>query len=568
MKESVKISADAAVTNAPPPVRRSSSVLPWLGLVSILVLYALCVARLHPTNFFGLTEDDSIYFSSAKALAEGKGYILPSVPGTPPATKYPILYPWMLSWVWRWNPSFPANLSAAVALNVAFGAAYLTMAFVFLRRLKGLNDVAALTLTGYCAVHPLILFQSAHLMSDIPFAALTLGACVQAARAIEKDAGTRSTVFCGILAGLAALARVLGVPIAAGLYWAIALRKGWRKSTVFAACVLPFLATLLWRLIFLTPKIAAVAASSCSISWRMTWLYYTSYIGYWRADTVSHHVLWQTVRSGLFYSLIQPGAYFLNSHFIQPATLAVVLLTILSAVAARGLVRQARAGGLQPVHFALAFYLLPVLIWDYATVDRFLIPFLPLIGAGVWTEASHLAHQIRISFQKEGGREEKIASTFFCLVGAAILLCMGVSWVQGIFSVAHVSESRAALLKEKREAYAWLRENSSPNARVLAYEDASAYLYSARQALRPTIFSPSGVYRPEVLNSELSCITSSAEPISAGYWLVSDDDFGFEWEPANSRAKLKETQTASAFPLLFRSRQGHVRIYGLVPGEN
>jgi hypothetical protein len=55
--------------------------LPWLGLLVILVSFVIAVARVHPANFFGLFEDDSIYFSSAKALAEGKGYVLESFPG-------------------------------------------------------------------------------------------------------------------------------------------------------------------------------------------------------------------------------------------------------------------------------------------------------------------------------------------------------------------------------------------------------------------------------------------------------------------------------------------------------
>src|SRR5690242_4694457 len=78
--------------------------LVFLGLAGILMLYAEAVLRLPPAIFFGLTGDDAIYFSSARAIASGAGYVLPSLPGTPPATKYPILYPWILSWVWRWNP--------------------------------------------------------------------------------------------------------------------------------------------------------------------------------------------------------------------------------------------------------------------------------------------------------------------------------------------------------------------------------------------------------------------------------------------------------------------------------
>jgi hypothetical protein len=101
-------------------VPRAVRLLPWIALSAIILIYLCLVIRLHPVNFFGLSEDDTLYFSSAKAITEGRGYILPSVPGTPPATKYPILYPWILSWVWRWRPSFPANLFSALVVNLGF----------------------------------------------------------------------------------------------------------------------------------------------------------------------------------------------------------------------------------------------------------------------------------------------------------------------------------------------------------------------------------------------------------------------------------------------------------------
>lgn len=80
---------------------RWRATLPWVGLVCILCAYVVTVIRLHPTNFFGMSEDDTFYLSSAKAIAQSNGYIMPSLPGTPVATKYPPLYPWMLSYVWR-----------------------------------------------------------------------------------------------------------------------------------------------------------------------------------------------------------------------------------------------------------------------------------------------------------------------------------------------------------------------------------------------------------------------------------------------------------------------------------
>jgi 4-amino-4-deoxy-L-arabinose transferase-like glycosyltransferase len=546
---------------------RESRLLPWIALTAILIGYFALVVHLHPRNFFGLTQDDTLYFSSARAIAEGHGYVMPSVPGTPPATKYPILYPWILSCVWRWDPSFPGNLSLALAVNLVFGAAYLGIAFVFFRRLPRFSDTLALVLTAVCAVNPSVLFLSANLMSDIPFATFALAACIAAAREGQKESGTRLTLVCGILSGISILIRAMGVPIAMGLFVSIALRTGWRKATVFAACVAPFGVALFWRSMLLSAKALPTAASSCAPSWRMTWLYYTSYAGFWRADVLSHGVFWQTVASNLRSILLQPGAYFLKGTFIRPAVLALALLIALAAVAIRGVVRLAGFAGWLPIHWALGFSVLPVLAWDYAIMDRFLIPFLPLLCAAIWVEVRQIVSLVRQAPGPGDRAGQRIAAGFFYLVGAALVLGIGVSWRGEINALAKLSESRATLHQEKHDAYDWLKANTSPDSKILAYEDASAFLYSGRQGLRPVIFSASGVYRPDVLNLELECIASTAEPLGANYWVVSDDDFGYEWEPASSRAREKERDMERTLHPLFRSKRGGVRIYQLNSGS-
>jgi 4-amino-4-deoxy-L-arabinose transferase-like glycosyltransferase len=542
---------------------RRPRLLSWIALAAIVLVYLLLVIHLHPSNFFGYSQDDTLYFSSAKAIAEGHGYILPSVPGTPAATKYPILYPWMLSWVWRLNSSFPANLSIAVALNLAFGVAYLVAAFIFLRRLPKLGDAGALLLTGICMLNPRISFLSANLMSDIPFAACALAACVVAAKVTEKEAGSKTTLICGILTGLSILIRAMGLPMAAGLCLAILLRSGWRKATVLAACVLPFVVGFAWRSMFLTRLMPPVAASSCAQSWRTTWLYYTSYVGFWRADVLSHGVFWQTLASNLRSVLVQPAMYFVQWTFIHPEMLALVLLLVLCALTIRGATRLFRMTKWEPIYLALGFSILPMLIWDYAVVDRFMIPFLPLICAAIFAEMRHIVLLVRHAPGKNSPAERRIAAGFLGLSAAVLLWGMIVSWRGEVHALAKASEERAALLNEKRAAYSWLKQNTASNARVVAYEDASLFLYSGRQSLRPVIFSASGVYRPEVLNTELGCINSNAAYIGASYWMVSDDDFKSEWEPASSRAHESEQEMEKMLLPVFRSEHGGVRIYRL-----
>ena len=547
---------------------RNARLLPWIAFAAIVLCYLLFVIRLHPTNFFGYSQDDTLYFSSAKAIADGQGYVLPSVPGTPAASKYPILYPWLLSWVWRWKSSFPANLCLAALLNPAFGMGYLAAAFIFLRRLPTIGNPGAIVLTAICALNPRVLFLSANLMSDLPFAALALGACVIASWAIEEKTGPESIVLCGIVTGLSILTRAMGLPVAAGLFFAIFLRSGWRKAWGFAGCVLPFVLALFWRSIFGATKPAVSVTSNCALSWRMTWLYYTSYTGFWRADVLSHGVFWQTAGSNLRSVLVQPGMYFVKAAYVHPAVLALVLLLAVTAIAIRGAFRLADLAGWQPVHFALGFSLVPMLLWDYSIADRFMIPFLPLIGAAIWTEIRQIVSQVRHApGSKSSKSERKVAAGFLAVSGAVLLCGCGVSWWGEVRALAKTSESRGELLREKRAAYRWLKQNTPANSRVLAYEDANLFLYSGRQSLRPVIFSAAGVYRPELLDSELACINSNAAPIGATYWLASDDDFVSEWEPASSRARDKESEMERKYPIVFRSDHGGVRIHKLALGD-
>jgi hypothetical protein len=294
------------------------------------------------------------------------------------------------------------------------------------------------------------------------------------------------------------------------------------------------------------------------------WLYYTSYAGFWKADVLSHGVFWQMVASNLRSVLLQPGMYFVKLTFIRPAVLALVLLLALSAVAIRGVFRLADSAGWQPIHFALGFSILAILIWDYSVMDRFLIPFFPLLCAAIYIEVRQIVLQVRNSPAPKGsGVERKLAAVFLCAAGAVLLWGVEVSWRGEIGSIEKISESRGALLEEKRAAYAWLEKKTAPNSRILAYEDASAFLYSGRQGLRPVIFSAAGVYRPDVLSSELACIVSSAKPVGANYWVMSDDDFASEWELASSRGLEKEREMERALRPLFRSERGGVRIYKL-----
>src|SRR5215467_2763830 len=80
----------------------------------------------------GFYHDDSIYWVSAKSLADGHGYKIASLPGEPYQTKYPPLYPALLSLIWRIDPNFPSNLPWATLFSWLCLPAYLAVVWAFL----------------------------------------------------------------------------------------------------------------------------------------------------------------------------------------------------------------------------------------------------------------------------------------------------------------------------------------------------------------------------------------------------------------------------------------------------
>jgi 4-amino-4-deoxy-L-arabinose transferase-like glycosyltransferase len=537
---------------------------PWLGLACILISYVGSIIRLHPTNFFGLTEDDSIYFSSAQALAQGKGYILPSVPGAPTATKYPILYPWILSWVWRWNPFFPSNLAGAVGINVAFGAAFITAAFILLRGLGGIGEGEALLLTAFCALHPLSLYYSSSVLSDVPFAALALAAMIVGDRATKPGAGVQSAALCGILTGLSILMRVFGIPVAAGIVATALLRRASRQLLVFGACVFPFVAVLFWHIVLsVTSQPQTIEPIAADLGWIQTWTFYSSYLAAWQVSVPNIHILWAMLISNAEIIFRSPSNYFLFRLFAQKGILGGVVVGLMTPVIIKGIVRQARQYGAQPIHYVLPAYSLIILVWNYPIVDRFLLPFLPLFAAGIWFEGSHVLRMVRSGVRNGRRASERALAAGFAVVIAAIVCGIAFRYVSSRGQIFEQSAERAALMQEKREVYQWLSHFSAHDARVIAYEDASAYLYTGRSALRPIMFTTDELYEPARLGVALGHMTDVARVIRADYWIVAEDDFGVEWSEATIRAQAHIEELERVLPMVYQSQGKRVRIYSL-----
>ena len=456
------------------PTKRSAR--PWIGLAIIVAVYALTVVRFNPSYFFGATQDDSLYFSSAKALATHQGYVLPSVPGTPVATKYPILYPWLLSWVWRLNPSFPSNLKEAVGLTIGFGAVFLIASFHYFRRLKGIGDLAALALTFFVALHPLFLYYSGGVLSDVPFAAMAFIAMLLADRAIRPGSSSGKTAGCAILTGCSILMRAFGIPVAMGILAAAMARRAWRQVAIFCAVLVPFGLAVVWR-VFTPPAMRAnPEGGPWQAGFSNLWAYYMSYGRFWKISVPNVDILGAMVRNGALLVVHSPSDYFLEPWLLRGDILSLALAFLVTAGIFSGLVRESRGNGPKSVYWVLPLYMLLVVIWNFSEHQSVfaIVPavFCRRIVGG--DQALRGAPPNNASFEQESRRKGSRNGTGD---GCSRLVSLwGGTYARGARPVlTELADERSSLLAEKQEAYQWLASETSPDDIVIAYEDASLY---------------------------------------------------------------------------------------------
>ncbi len=548
------------------PTRR---LWPWIVLVCIAVAYIVSVFRYNPQYFFGATQDDSLYFSSAKALANHEGYVLPSVPGRPVATKYPVLYPWLLSWVWRLDPSFPANLKPAVTLTTAFGVLFIICSFLFFKGLRDIGDGVALLLTFIVALHPMLLYYSSGVLSDVPFAGLSLAAMVLADRAMRPESSAGQSAGCAVLTGISILMRAFGIPIAAGILAAAVARKAWRQAAIFCGVLTPFAAAVLNRWAFGKPMMPAIPdGSPYRAGFLNLWSYYTSYQGFWKLSVPNAQVLWAMLRSNLLLVIHSPSEFFLDPWLSWGNIPSLVLAFVITIAIFAGIVRQSRGGQWRAIHWVLPFYMALIFLWNFPNTQRFMFLFLPLFLGGLWCEFGHFLELLRGTFRKSPKLEEKVIAAILASLLAALIGGMAWNYEGGARPViAEIASKRSSLLQEKLEAYQWLSCCTKRDDLVISYEDASLYLYTDRQGLRPVAFPTSGQYDLTFLHEALGRMTDVAHVIGARYWMIADDDFDLEWDQADKLGRAKEREIEPGLELAFKSRGGRIRIYKLSCAE-
>ncbi len=544
-------------------VRTLSAAGPWLFLVAIVTAFGLYTKWLEPANFFSTYHDDTVYFSSAAALAQGRGYILPSVPGTPPQTKYPVFYSWVLSWVWRLYPSFPGNVVPASWLTVGFACLFLVLSVLMLRKLPLAGEWTALLCVMFCAFHPVFLFLSICVLSDIPFIALAMGAMLAADRAFADRNGNRFVIAAAVLACLCFLTRVAGVAVIVGIILAGAYRSSYRRVALFLLVVVPLLSLHAWWSAGRQSQFAD--ANTGEIAWRQTWAWYTNYVEYWKLSIPDLPTFGAMLSYNLRELLLSPSGFCLSLPLGGATSVAGTLFSItLTAGILSGLIRQARQGNWKTIHFVLPLYCGMLLLLNYAVFDRYLILFLPLFYAGVFVEGRYILREIaRALSSRRSVLEVATAGVLGVLVVGVAASTLYQYLGNSRQGLQKMGRARVALMQEKRQVYDWIRRNTEPSDRFVSYEDADLYLHTGRQAMRPIAFATGVVYTGDskALQAQLDQFPSVARRIGARYWVSAEGDFDMDLTSPLLNKKIAELQ--AVLPLVHQSSSGKVRVYDL-----
>jgi hypothetical protein len=536
-----------------------------VALLFILVLFISSVEIWKPATFFGRYSDDAVYFSSAQALAQHQGYIMPSFPGRPLRPKYPILYPLLLTGIWKLDHGFPENLIWAIHVTEGFGCAMLLCTFFLLRCIAGLGRIPSLILTVLCAFHPVLLRLSGLTMTDVPFAAIFLLTVLIAHFAFLPERTFALTALAGVCAALSTSLRTLGYAAVVGLLAHLLYRREYKRAIIFCFAAGLTIAPVLLLAAHYAPLAAtgATVSQNGSSQWQRLVIFHTEYVRFhWLMGIPSAGAFFLMLKENCLQLVSSPGP-FLAGAFDRRSWL---LTAGMSAIVLSGVVRQLW----RPEWRALAFMSVPyaaiILVWPYPIMERFLFPFLPIFLLGLVLESQRLISLAMKNLRVPASPGNRILAAVVCMILAAYTAFAGWNYFfRDRRQLLEAANAQAKTLEQKKEAYAWIREHTPADAKIVAYEDILLFLYSGRQALRPIALLPASAYQkipgsdsPD-LSKDLAEMCDAPRDAGATYWMAADDDFSLDAEPGKTLGRQEEI--VSMLPMVFRSSDGFARLY-------
>jgi len=428
---------------------------------------------------FAYLHDDGLFFVSAKSLATGSGYRIPSLPEDPAQTKFPPLYPLYLSIIWRLNPAFPGNLALATLFSWLLLVACLALAWRLYRSYV-YSEKRSWLLVALLALNPYMILFGSTMFSEIFFTC-----CVLATLLALQRPGIRMIVVAGLAASCAYLSRTAGIALLISVPLCLISKRELRRAAVFIAAMLP----------------AVIAWTVWTALHRMhsndpTLIYYTDYVRYQFLNVGFGNiaiVLWKNLDQ-ILYGL---GALALPKVFDGGA---VKILTQVIAVAMiAGVVRMLRhgmttpsadqSGGNKSGEYRAArlatdyawFALIStgiLLVWHFPPNERFMLPIYPLMIAGLVTELEHLIQMLKGAFGHKDFSQRVAAGGLAAFAVAVFGTALALQFYMSFAALGDLAAEKRVKLADRRAAYSWIAANLPPGAKVLSYDDPLLYLYT------------------------------------------------------------------------------------------
>ena len=485
----------------------------------------------------GFYHDDSIYWVSAKSLADGHDYRIASLPGQPYQTKYPPLYPALLAGIWKIDPNFPSNLRLATLFAWLLLPVYLAMVWLFLRQYGfGWREQCVLVLVA--GLSPIAATFSFSLMPELLFTALLVASVLLAERALADDAPVWLPVLAGACGALAYLTKSAAGPLllTAPIYFV--WRRQFAKAALFFAAMLPAVAGWQWW-----------SARHVSHSWDLVTLYYTNYFGF-----QIYNVPWRDLPLVFWHNLdgFLLGAGKLLTFDVPYGAKPLERVVAVAAIA--GAVRLARRT--RKLQYPLAAVGISglLLVWHYVPDQRFVFPLYPLLLAGLWTELANVWQALVAAWKKPAAAERAVAFLgASALAALALFVCFTTCF--GLFYfLPELFGSYRDAFETRRPAYQWIARNAPPDANVFAYDDPMLYLYAGRKSCNLPI-PPKLFYHNDDagIDKLLHSIPDFARQYQLSYVLLTPSDFYRDLHEPGARHLSEAVEQSGAFHPAFKT---------------
>ena len=428
-----------------------------IALAAIVVISASTVVTF---GVCGAYHDDAIYVSTAKALAEGRGYRLIDLPGAPRQTKYPALYPLLLALVWRVWPTFPDNLLAMQGLSIAIAAVAMAASFLYVVRIQRCEPLTAAFAIALCATSPTLVYYATQTLSEIPFlVALVAALWVVAAQADRTTSSATRGFVTGLTIALPAQVRMIGAAVLLPLIYRACHRRG-RRFWVIVGGLLPMIGWAIWAW---TGRNAASDAAR----------YYVDYLGWWR--DAGSRVFARVVLLNLLMTATATADWLPQDWKIGGVA---ILWPLIGLVMWAVTLRRARSAFAS----SMIAYVTVVLAWPWPS-GRFIVPLWPLV--------------VPISFEAMRRRVGTVAVA----CGCALIIAANVVALRQVASRNRMTGfptppagQHQVEWKSYLELFSWVRMHTGVTDTVTAGFDSMTYLYTDRPSIRAFASNPTALF--------------------------------------------------------------------------